>query len=310
MILNTGNKTDIPAFFSQWFFNRLHAGYVDVLNPYANGTKSYWRYEINPDVVDVITFCSKNPKSMLDNTKEMQNLLSTYKTMWYMTITPYGKDIEPNVPDLNEAVATFKILSNMVGIDAVGWRCDPILFGNGWNMTWHIKAFSDIAAALSGYTKRVVISFLNTYKKVSKNAPFASRPSDSVQSIMVKEFVHIASQYGMQLYVCHDTNPHFETFGANVTGCASIDVISEATGLTLKDKSKNKARSGCACVLNSDIGQYNTCLHGCAYCYANYDHNAAAEAYKLHDVNSSCLIGTVGPEDIVIPAHQESWKIS
>lgn len=303
MILNTGNRTDIPAFFSDWFFNRLHAGYVDVLNTHGGG---YWRYEINPSVVDVIAFCSKNPKPMLDHTQEMQYLLSTYKTFWYMTITPYSTDIEPNVPDINEAINTFKRLSDLVGKNVVGWRYDPIVFGNGWNFAWHIKAFSDIAKALSGYTDRVVISFLDNYEKVKRNAPSISRPGDLKQELIVKEFCHIASMYGMQLHVCHDKNPKFETFGANVDGCATIDVIAKATGLNLNKKGSFKVR-GCKCALNADIGQYNTCLHGCTYCYANCDHEAARRLYGQHDPNSSCIIGHVGPNDTITKVNQTSW---
>lgn len=306
MILNTGNRTDIPAFFSEWFFNRIKAGYVDVKNPYSNN--AYWRYDINPSVVDVIVFCSKNPRPMLSKTAEMQHLLSTYKTFWYMSITPYGLDIEPNVPDINTSVQTFIQLANTVGKNAVGWRYDPILFGNGWDINWHLKAFEDIAKCLNGYTDKVVISFVDMYQKINKNAPFVIRPDDATQEVLVQEFVKIANRYRMQLYVCHDTNPKFATFGANASGCATIDVINTATGLNLKNKNKTKAREGCSCVLNSDIGQYNTCLHRCAYCYANYDHDVAIDNYRQHDVNSSCLVGHVQPTDAIQHIKQVSWK--
>lgn len=306
MILNVGSRTDIPAFFSEWFFNRMKDGYVDVKNPYSDNV--YWRYQINPQVIDAIGFCSKNPKPMLDKITEMKNLLQTYKTFWYMTITPYGQDIEPNVPDISTSISTFIQLSNTIGKKAVGWRYDPILFGNGWDTQWHIKAFSDIAKCLSGYTDKVVISFVNIYQKVIKNAPFAIRPDDMSQENIVKEFVNIARRYGMQLYVCHDKNPNFTTYGADVSGCTTIDVINAATGLNLKNKSKANAREGCACILSADIGQYNTCLHRCAYCYANYDHDIAVDNYKQHNVNSSCLIGHVLATDTVQQIKQASWK--
>lgn len=306
MILNAADRTDIPAFFSDWFFNRLHAGYVDVKNPYAENT--YWRYVINPQLVDAIGFCSKNPKPMLNNINEMNYLMNTYKTFWYMSITPYGRDIEPCVPDLNEQISTFMLLSNTVGVNAVTWRYDPILFGNGWDVKWHLKAFSDIAQCLCGYTHRVVISFVNMYQKLSHNAPFAIRPDDASQEIIVKEFVNIAKANGMELYVCHDKNPNFTSYGANTTGCATIDVINKATGLKLKPKNKLKARNGCNCILNADIGEYNTCLHRCAYCYANYNHDLALSNYSKHDVNSSCIIGHVSPTDTIKQVKQSSWK--
>jgi hypothetical protein len=306
MILNTGNRTDIPAFFSEWFFNRLDAGFVDVKNPYAE--HSYWRYQINPQVVDVIVFCSKNPKPMLSKRVEMDKMLFSYKTFWYMSITPYGLDIEPNVPDITSSINTFKQLSNTIGKNAVGWRYDPILFGNGWDVSWHLKAFDDIAKCLSGYTDKVVISFLDMYQKIGKNAPFAMRPDDASQEFIVQEFVKIANSYGMELYVCHDSNPKFAALGANTNGCATINIINKETGLALKNKNKSKTRTGCNCVLNSDIGQYNTCLHRCAYCYANYDHNIAVNNYKCHDAQSSCIIGHVQPTDTIQQMKQISWK--
>ena len=305
MIINTGNRTDIPAFFSKWFFNRLHAGFVDVKNPYANN--QYWRYLLNPNVVDVIAFCSKNPKPMLDDTNEMNYLLSTYKTFWYMTITPYSTDIEKKVPDIKTSIETFKTLSNMVGKNVVGWRYDPILFGNGWNIQWHLKAFTDIAAELKGYTNRVVISFLDNYQKVAKNAAFAVRPDNNAQSKLVKELVQIANANNMELYVCHDENKLFASYGANVTGCASLKMIENATGLTLKPRKKQNARNGCNCILNADIGMYNTCLHECVYCYANVNHKEAKHSYLFHDVNSSCIIGQVTAEDEIKQMKQESW---
>lgn len=63
MILQTGFRTDIPGFYSTWFANRLRAGFVLVRNPYD--PQSVTRYAINPDVVDLIGFCTKNPAPML-----------------------------------------------------------------------------------------------------------------------------------------------------------------------------------------------------------------------------------------------------
>ncbi|MCD8067464.1 MAG: DUF1848 domain-containing protein, partial [Lachnospiraceae bacterium] len=147
MILQTGLRTDIPAFYSKWFANRLQAGFVCVRNPY--NPVSVTRYTLAPDVVDLIGFCTKNPAPMFP----YMNLLAPYGQYWFVTITPYGRDIEPNVPEKEKVMESFRKLSNIIGIDSVGWRYDPILITNTYPVERHISDFEMMAAYLSGYTK-------------------------------------------------------------------------------------------------------------------------------------------------------------
>ena len=116
MIINTGMRTDIPAFYSDWFVNRLKAGFVLVRNPY--NPRSVTRYRLAPDVVDLIGFCTKNPAPMLP----YMDLLKPYGQYWFVTITPYGKEIEPRVPDKRNVLESFRRLSDIVGVDSIGWR--------------------------------------------------------------------------------------------------------------------------------------------------------------------------------------------
>ena len=120
MIINTGQRTDIPAFYSEWFANRLKVGFVCVRNPYNPSQVS--RYRLDPAVVDVIGFCTKNPAPMF----AYMDLLQNYGQYWFVTITPYGRDIEPYVPDKHRLLNDFQILSARVGVDSIGWRYDPI----------------------------------------------------------------------------------------------------------------------------------------------------------------------------------------
>ena len=146
MIINTGQRTDIPAFYAEWFINRLREGFVCVRNPYDPHQVS--RYHLDPTVVDVIGFCTKNPAPMLAR----MDLLRDYGQYWFVTITPYGRDIEPNVPDKRRVLEDFKALSGRVGIDAIGWRYDPILLSDRYTPEYHIRAFGKMAAELDGYS--------------------------------------------------------------------------------------------------------------------------------------------------------------
>ena len=143
MIINTGTRTDIPAFYSKWFLNRIAEGFVISKNPYNN---QLYKYNFNPKTVDIICFCSKNPKPLVKNLDK----LSEYKQFWFTTITPYGKDIEVNVPDYKKVIKTFKALSEGVGINAVSWRYDPIFITEKYNLDFHIEKFEEMASAVTG----------------------------------------------------------------------------------------------------------------------------------------------------------------
>ncbi|MBO5998625.1 MAG: DUF1848 family protein, partial [Lachnospiraceae bacterium] len=126
MILNTGNRTDIPAFYSEWFMNRVREGFALVRNPYYPG--QVLRYRIDPEVVDIIAFCTKNPAPMLRD--DYMEELSRFGQFWFVTVTPYGRDIEPDVPDKDEVMESFCRLSEFAGVKRIGWRYDPVFLSD------------------------------------------------------------------------------------------------------------------------------------------------------------------------------------
>ena len=201
MIIQTGMRTDIPAFYSDWFANRLREGYVLVRNPY--NSSSVTRYELNPSVVDMIGFCSKNPAPML----KYIDLLKSYGQYWFVTITPYGKDIEPNVPDKDAVMDTFCRLSEIVGINSISWRCDPILINSYWTVDRHIESFTSMAERLSGFTHTCVISFIDLYAKVKRNYPEVKTVSSKDQIQLTSAFVKIGKKYGMVIKPCGEQIP-------------------------------------------------------------------------------------------------------
>ena len=196
MIIQTGMRTDIPAFYSKWFLNRIKEGYVLVRNPYNE--RQVTRYCLAPDVVDLIAFCTKNPAPMLP----YMNVLKPYGQYWFVTITPYGRDIEPNVPDKEKVMDDFKKLSDIVGADSMGWRYDPIFIDKKHSVEWHISEFEKMAEILAGYTKTCVISFIDIYKKVERNFPEAKSVRAEDRAMIGKAFVKIASKCGMVLRPC------------------------------------------------------------------------------------------------------------
>lgn len=165
MILNTGSRTDIPAYYGKWFYNRVREGYVLVRNPYfpAQVTK----YLLRPEVVDVMVFCTKNPEPMMNN-DEFKNLISTFDTFWFVTITPYGKDIEPFVPPKEQAIQSFQTLSALVGKQRISWRYDPVFITDKYSVKEHIKQFRAMAGALADDTSQCVVSFIDLYEKTKK----------------------------------------------------------------------------------------------------------------------------------------------
>lgn len=300
MIINTGQRTDIPAFYADWFAGRLKEGYVCVRNPYNPSQVS--RYRLDPSVVDVIGFCTKNPSPMF----KYMDLLKDYGQYWFVTITPYGRDIEPNVPDKHVLLEDFKKLSQMVGINSIGWRYDPIFLSDKYTIDYHLRAFEQIASALENYTKTAVISFIDLYPKVRRNFPEAKEVSKEDRILLGKRIIEIASQHGMVVKPCAEGD-ELASFGAYCGGCMTISDYEKAIGKTLDAPKIKGARAACACYLSCDIGAYNTCRHLCKYCYANAEPAKVLENSKLHDPDSPFLIGNYMEGDKIHDVPQKSW---
>ncbi len=300
MIINTGQRTDIPAFYSDWFANRLREGFVCVRNPYNPSQVS--RYRLDPSVVDVIGFCTKNPAPMF----RYMDLLRDYGQFWYMTITPYGRDIEPNVRNKHALLEDFRTLSKLVGLNSIGWRYDPILLSDIYTIDYHIRAFSKMAQELEGYTDRVVISFIDLYPKVRRNFPEAREVSPEDRIILGKEIIRIASEHGMTVRPCAEGDA-LAAYGADCSGCMKISDYEKAIGKRLVVPPRKGARSECACYLSCDIGAYNTCRHLCRYCYANAEEEKVMGNSRFHDPSSPFLLGAYMNGDIIHDVPQESW---
>ena len=300
MIINTGQRTDIPAFYAPWFCNRLREGYVLVRNPYNPAQVT--RYSLSPEVVDVIGFCTKNPAPMLPH----MDLLRPYGQYWFVTITPYGREIEPRVPGKRAVLEAFKRLSDTVGPDCVGWRYDPIFIDGEYTLARHLRAFEYMARALEGCTRTAVISFIDLYEKTKRNFPGVKAVSREDRLTLGRALIEIAGRRGMTLKPCAEGD-ELAPYGADCSGCMTVATYEKAVGARLKVPARAPAREACACYLSGDIGAYNTCGHLCRYCYANHDPAAVAANMRAHDPASPLLVGHLRPEDVIHEARQESW---
>ncbi len=302
MIINTGQRTDIPAFYADWFANRLREGFVCVRNPYYPQQVS--RYRLDPAVVDAIGFCTKNPAPMF----RYMDLLEPYGQYWFVTITPYGRDMEPNVPDKHRLLEDFRRLSDTVGVDSVGWRYDPVLLSDRYTAEYHLRAFETMAAALEGYTHTAVISFIDLYPKVRRNFPEAREVPLEQRLRLGKAFVDSAAAHGMTLKPCAEGD-ELAAFGADCGGCMRIEDYEKAIGKPLNAPKKKGARAACACYISCDIGAYNTCRHLCRYCYANAEPETVLAQSRLHDPRSPFLIGGYREDDEIHDVPQQSWIV-
>ncbi len=301
MIINTGQRTDIPAFYAEWLANRLKEKVVCVRNPFDHAQVS--RYHLSPETVDLMVFCSKDPSGMFP----YMDLLKDYDQFWYVTITPYGRDIEPNVPDKHKVLEDFRSLAKIVGKKRTGWRYDPILLNERYTKEYHLKAFERMARELKGSTEIVVISFLDLYQKVKRNFPEGKEVSREDQIYLGERMIKIAKENGMVLKTCAEGDL-LAPYGADCRGCMTLSMCEEILGTSLKMPHRKPARQMCSCILSSDIGAYDTCAHFCRYCYANNDEEAVKRNRKRHDPSSPFLIGNYEEGDRIHDVEQVSWK--
>lgn len=303
MILSVSRRTDIPAFYSDWFFNRLHEGFVDVRNPMNIHQIS--RIKITPDVVDCIVFWTKNPYNMLARLYELKK----YNYYFQFTINPYGKDIEANVPVKTEIIDTFRRLSLLIGRNRVIWRFDPILITDEINVIYHIKYFEELAKRLENLTTRCVISFVDLYKKTLNNTRLLNirEPSVSEMKYLAENLVKIAGKYGIQVMSCAE---HIDLDNEGIKHGCCIDpvLIEEICGYHINARKDKNQRKECGCMESIDIGAYNTCCHACSYCYANFNDEKVKNQYLRHNKNSTLLIGVLSENDVVNVRNVRSLK--
>ncbi len=295
MILSVSRRTDIPGYYSEWFFNRIKEGFLYVRNPM--NPRQISKIDLSPEVVDCIVFWTKNPQPMLDRLQE----LSGYHYYFQFTLTGYGRDVETNIPHKKGVmIPVFQELSDKIGSKKVVWRYDPILFTKVYTPEYHLKAFTQIAEALQGYTNKCVISFVDSYAKIKKNMAELGvyELNREEMSVFAKALAKIAKKNGMTIATCAEVID-LEESGIEHNACIDRTLIEDIIGAGLKVGKDKNQRTECGCVESIEVGTYNTCRNGCKYCYANHSPESVNRNCHKYDPYSPILCDFIKEEDIV-----------
>ena len=303
MIISASRRTDIPAFYSEWFFNRIKEGFVYVQNPI--NPKQVSKIQLTPEKVDCFVFWTKNAKPMLKRLDE----LNDYNYYFQYTITGYQSDVEKSVLNKKEIVNTFKELSKKIGKERVILRYDPIFLSEKYSIDYHCEAFERLCSQLCGYTERCVISFIDLYKKTERNTKALNITQMTMENVkkISKRFSLIARSYNISIETCSEEYDLSE-YGIKKGKCIDDDIISKVIGYEISVKKDDTQREVCGCVKSVDIVQYNTCRHHCLYCYANFNNTQVDENSKKHDKNYPLLIGRVREDAKITVRNMKSIK--
>ena len=296
MILSASRRTDIPCYYPDWFLNRLKDGYVLTRNPLNRSQVS--RIKLSPDTIDCIVFWTKDPAPMIDKLPMIDIL--HYKYYFQFTLTPYQKDIERNLRRKEEIIQTFQQLSDLIGKERMIWRYDPIIINHRMDIVYHCVEFEKLCNALCGYTDVCMISFVDNYRKLSKQVKesiICEIDQEQMREVSM-HFFRIAQRYGINLQTCCES---IEISGIDVASVSCIDrnLIERICGHSINKKKDKSQRPGCRCIQSVDIGVYNTCMNGCIYCYANHSDASIQKNLQKHKPDSDILIGKVESEEVI-----------
>lgn len=293
MIVSVSRRTDIPARYADWFWNRLREGYALVRNPMRY--HSVRRVPLGPDAVDCFVFWTKNPLPMLPRLGELEGRPFYFQ----FTLTPYGKDVEPGLPSKREVLLpAFRALAEKIGPGRIVWRYDPIFFTPRYTPAYHRRAFAEIAAALRGCTDRCTVSFYDDYRRCrARMTPLGllpPRPEEMLE--LLAALATAARANGMTLDTCAEP---LDTASLGIPHARCIDParIARITGRPCSAPRDRAQRPACGCAASVDIGAYHTCPGGCRYCYATAGFGAAARAAAAYDPASPLLCGALAPDD-------------
>jgi len=292
MIISASRRTDIPAFYANWFIGRIRAGFCEVSNPF--NPRQVTRVSLLPEDVEVIVFWTRNPRPMMRFLPELT--ARGYRYYFLFTVVDYPRLLETATPSLPTAISVFKRLVDTMGPERVVWRYDPIIFSNLTGPAFHEATFARVASALRGQTTRCVISFLTPYRKVLRRLSRLETRGFRLEEIkaeardqLLRRLADCARQNAMELMGCA-TGGEFHLLGIQDGKCIDDDLIRRAFGMSVPGRKDPCQRESCRCIVSRDIGAYDTCPFGCQYCYATSSFELAKSRYRRHHPDAVALL--------------------
>jgi hypothetical protein len=293
-ILSVSRRTDIPAFYGAWFVNRLKAGHVFVPQPYSG---KMLQVSLDPQDLSAIVFWSKNYAPLIPWLEMIEK--STKNLFFHFTITA-NRELELNVPDHREVIRDYLYLARRYGPERLVWRYDPICITDKLSFAAHEERFVQCAELLKGSAERCFISFVQPYKRALSNLrkytdhSLVDLPAE-IQQEYAQRLATRAEQYGISMFAC--CNDHLLSEKIGKASCIDGARLSALFKVPV-DTRLAATRKECACTRSIDIGAYDTCAHGCVYCYANSDKNKADKAQREHDPSWNALTRNVDEHEV------------
>lgn len=298
MIISASRRTDIPAFYADWFMKRVRDGYFYRVNPFNSAQVS--GFSLKPEEVDAICFWTKNPRPLMIHLNELDERGLNY--YFQHTLNPYDTTFEPNVPPLQERIDTLVELAGRIGPERVVWRYDPVILSSVTPVSWHLEQADRLAGLLKDATKRLVFSFYDFYGKgrgrLSRTltgrgvmlADITTPEHGESLDRVARGFKEIADRHNLQICTCSEM---VDLAPVGIRHCACVDgtLIRELFGVNASSCKDKNQRDACNCVESVDMGVYNSCPFRCAYCYANFNEGVIERNRRKHDPDSPLLVG-------------------
>jgi hypothetical protein len=298
MIISASRRTDIPAFYSNWFMNRIRKGYFYRVNPF--NSKQVSCCSLKPEDVDAICFWTKDPKPLMQHLDELDERGLNY--YFQVTLNPYDSTFEPHLPPLQGRIETFRELADRIGPARVVWRYDPIILSSSTPVSFHLESMQELAEKLGGYCSRLMFSFHDFYGKgrgrLHKTLADEGIKLEDITAIdkresleqVVRGFKQVTHQLNLQIFTCSE-NIDLSAFGIDHGACIDGDLIRKLFCRQSSVRKDKYQRNCCGCVESVDMGSYNSCSFKCAYCYANFNGGMIESNCRKHDPASPALLG-------------------
>lgn len=306
MIISASRRTDIPAFYAEWFVKRLQEGFVHVKNP--RNAKQISRVPLNTEVVDCIVFWTKNVQPMLTYLDKIAAM--GYPYYFQFSLTPYDSHVEKQLMNKEEIIKGFKRLSDKIGKERVIWRYDPVIINSKYSVEYHVDAFEKLCCSLRNYTGKCVFSYVDLYanrQRIANNLAINEVSLENMHKI-AKGFSSVAKN-NIIVEACSE-EVDLGQYGIGQAACIDKKTIEAIIGCAIDAPKDRNQREQCNCIASIDVGAYDSCPHGCAYCYATSNQNTVFSNTRQHDGRSPLLIGQLSADAKITCKTVTSFKIS